>query len=208
MDTCPISCGRRQINCWRKQKSGTTTNKSIYNQQDLFSGEGPEDWSTVIICSFHWIIFCSRVLLKEMRQISNVHLNVLLIIFSNKIVILGFQRCFKDNFCFVKSAAQPQSHYHIPKFETISLKFISNYSMSTNLIKNWVKIICFLVKMIIVKRLFLFTFMIERQLFFIIFRIAAVALIRLRVLFLVIKHVQTIILKPVTAALSWFLHQS
>ena len=98
MDTCPISCGRRQINCWRKQKSGTTTNKSIYNQQDLFSGEGPEDWSTVIICSFHWIIFCSRVLLKEMRQISNVHLNVLLIIFSNKKSFSVFRGVLKTIF--------------------------------------------------------------------------------------------------------------
>ena len=76
MDTCPISCGRKQINCCRKQKNGTTTKKSIYNQQDLYSGEGPEGWSTVIVCSFHWIIFCSRVLLKEMRQMSNVLLNV------------------------------------------------------------------------------------------------------------------------------------
>ena len=63
MDTCAI-------NCWRKRKSRTTIKKSIYSQPNLCCGEGPENWSAIIICSFHWIIFCCRLLLKEVNELN------------------------------------------------------------------------------------------------------------------------------------------
>ena len=63
MDTCAI-------NCWRKRKSRATIKKSIYSQPNLCCGEGPENWSAIIICSFHWIIFCCRLLLKEVNELN------------------------------------------------------------------------------------------------------------------------------------------
>ena len=63
MDTCAI-------NYWRKCKSRATIKKSIYRQTNLCCGKGPENWSAIIICSFHWIIFCCWLLLKEVNELN------------------------------------------------------------------------------------------------------------------------------------------